>query len=334
MKNLINLFAHLFTLLSLSVIGTIICFTAYAGAGAGVAAVAESKQQLSSQLNNRGTKLLLALKLGNLAAVMKLFSEEKTLINPNVKGGILGQTALHLAAEKGILGIIISLIENYNAKLNLKDNKGKTALLIAIESGHADVALLLITKGADLKSSDNNGLTPLLAAIKVGHKGVVEALFNNGIKDLGQNKMGYTALHWATLYGHLKIMRFLITLGDGEEKKLDALDAKDKGGLTPLMGAAKQGNSGAVQLLLEYGADSNIPDNGGLTALHWAAFFGHEHVVEALAEAGADPNAQNNRNETPLGLAIEARHDGVAKILRQHRAVSGGNSCRQIIHSI
>lgn len=49
------------------------------------------------------------------------------------------------------------------------------------------------------------------------------------------------------------------------------IDARDHGGLTPLLLAASRRNSPAIRLLIDAGADTIATDNNGLSALHLAA---------------------------------------------------------------
>jgi ankyrin repeat protein len=61
------------------------------------------------------------------------------------------------------------------------------------------------------------------------------------------------------------------------------------GGWTGLHEAAKRGQSDAVRLLLEYGADPNAREAGDNTyPLHWAAAHEHIDIVRALLDAGGD----------------------------------------------
>jgi ankyrin repeat protein len=73
------------------------------------------------------------------------------------------------------------------------------------------------------------------------------------------------------------------------------------GGATALMYAALYGESRAVGLLLDRGADPNIANDAGATALMWAV--DHEDITRVLLERGADPNAASQQGQTPLGIA-------------------------------
>jgi ankyrin repeat protein len=54
-----------------------------------------------------------------------------------------GETALHLALEKGHLNIARLLIE-HNTSVNLTAEYGWTALHLALKKGHLDIVRLLI----------------------------------------------------------------------------------------------------------------------------------------------------------------------------------------------
>jgi len=47
------------------------------------------------------------------------------------------------------------------ARLNEVDNRGRTALMIAAELGHADIVKLLLAHGAATDSKDNEGHTAI-----------------------------------------------------------------------------------------------------------------------------------------------------------------------------
>ena len=93
----------------------------------------------------------------------------------------------------------------------------------------------------------------------------------------------------------------------------------------PLEIAARQGNTGLVQMLLREGAqidasDANSEDNEysdgcAYTALQIAAFWGHVAVVECLLSNGADVNAVRQTLGTPLQAALEGGRFEVAELL-------------------
>lgn len=64
------------------------------------------------------------------------------------------------------------------------------------------------------------------------------------------------------------------------------------------------GNTPLAHLLLEFGADPNVPDPGtGSTPLHDAARTGFMDTVMLLIRFGADPNAKDINNLRPVDVA-------------------------------
>jgi len=62
-----------------------------------------------------------------------------------------------------------------------------------------------------------------------------------------------------------------------------------------------------MDLLLKYGADSNIKNKQGNTPLHFAAQRGNYDIVRMLLlNYGADPNIQNHIGDTPLHLTYKS----------------------------
>lgn len=51
------------------------------------------------------------------------------------------------------------------------------------------------------------------------------------------------------------------------------------------------------------GATLSSADQEGLTALSWACMKGQKGAVQLLVEAGADPNQPDRQGRTPLDLA-------------------------------
>ncbi len=71
----------------------------------------------------------------------------------------------------------------------------------------------------------------------------------------------------------------------------------------PLAWATMHGNTDAVLLLLDAGADPDGRNGDGSTALHGAVFTGRPELVKLLLGRGADPLAENLRGELPAQTA-------------------------------
>ena len=92
-------------------------------------------------------------------------------------------------------------------------------------------------------------------------------------------------------------------------------NATEKSSLKPLHWAAIQGHGAIVEMLLRAGADKVAVDVDGWTPLHNAAQNGHEAVVELILKIGADKNAVTKDGRTPLHLAAHQGHGLIVELL-------------------
>ena len=70
--------------------------------------------------------------------------------------------------------------------MNIVDNNEKTALMWASSHGHAKIAKLLISEGADVNAVDSFGSNALMKAIRQGHIQIVELLIANVLMSMPQ----------------------------------------------------------------------------------------------------------------------------------------------------
>lgn len=116
------------------------------------------------------------------------------------------------------------------------------------------------------------------------------------------------SLHSATTQGQLGLMRHLIKSGA-------SVNALDTYGYTPLMEAAKTGQSEAAALLLKKGADPAIANSYGTQALHIAAYKGQSKIVERLIQSGQSVNQTDYFGNTPLIDALKSQDVATIKAL-------------------
>ncbi len=222
---------------------------------------------------------------------------------------------------------------------------GATALLIATENAHFDLATVLLRAGAD-PNANIPGYTPLHAIARVRKPGLgdndpppqgsgtmtslgfVEALVEHGADldaqmtkhvNLGNTrlkKLGATPFFLAAQSADAELMRKLVELGadpliPNAENSSPLLAAAGLGTRSPGEDAGTEEEVlEAVAAALEFGADINTADDNGETVMHAAAYKNLPRVVEYLAEQGADISAWNRKNRfgwTPLAIATGYR---------------------------
>ena len=212
---------------------------------------------------------------------------------------------------------------------------GTSALILAVENGHFDLALALLEAGAD-PNDQRSGFTPLhtltwvrkpsrgeddgdpsplgsgnLSSVQfirnlVEHGADVNARLTNGKGGPGLfNKAGATAFFMAAATADVAYMRLLVELG--ANPLLANVDH-----CTPLMAACGIGVGSAAanetagteeevleaaQLAVDLGVDVNAVDANGETAMHGAAYKNLPKVVQFLAEKGAKIEVWNRKNK-------------------------------------
>ncbi|MDA8745372.1 ankyrin repeat domain-containing protein [Rubripirellula amarantea] len=120
-----------------------------------------------------------------------------------------GHTALLMAAYNGHAPVVRFLI-NHDAKVDARDNEGKTPLIHACSGPFAETAEMLIDAGADVNAADSTeGFTPLMTAAALGEKEVVELLLEKNANVATTDDDGDTALSHAQNAGHSEIVTLL-----------------------------------------------------------------------------------------------------------------------------
>ncbi|MBS0204831.1 MAG: ankyrin repeat domain-containing protein [Planctomycetes bacterium] len=126
------------------------------------------------------------------------------------------------------------------------------------------------------------------------------------------NDFGMTPLHLAADKGQDRVVEILLQAGADVNVPNANVQA------TPLQYAATGGFVQAVRVLLDANANVNATDSVGRTPLMWAASKGQESVVKLLLERGADANQTTPAGWTALKYAEQGMHSQVAALLRQH----------------
>lgn len=114
-----------------------------------------------------------------------------------------GFSPLHTVVRKPENGACVDvLLSDKTTKIDAHNDAGWTPLQLAAEAGSYHAVRALVRAGADVNSSDMSyGRTALHIAVESGHKDIVEFLLKNTKVDVNKrNFSGNTALHTAVVY--------------------------------------------------------------------------------------------------------------------------------------
>ena len=266
------------------------------------------------------TPLLFAAQQGNIDAARLLLSAGAN-VNESAPDGIGGNT---------------------NARTRFVADTDAAALLVAIDSDHADMAHFLLDQGAD-PNHDGAGRTALHAAVQRQMPEVVTALLERGAdpnarlerrlpfvsrrinqdNGLTPSNIGATPFFLAASFGDLESMRILVDGGadpllrvnDGTTALMvaagaDYVDGADKYGRRWFGDNLALQESALVTMryLLDLGHDVSATNDYDQTTLHAAVYLGGTMLVPFLIEQGADINAINARGQTAWMIAAEGEY--------------------------
>src|SRR5688572_8115212 len=276
-----------------------------------------------------------AAERGDLAAVRTLVGQ-KTDVNAARDDG---QTALHAAVYADRLDIADALLRA-GATVSAKDRYGLTPLYFASLNGNAPLIQRLLDAGADPNAADPGGETALMTATRTGAVAAMRLLIDRGAQvDAREPEFQQTALMIAVREDHAPAVDLLIKAGaavnaqtrkgpmpsfvppckgtgcgsEGVGINRGGLPdrgrrAEVKGGMTPLLYAARDGKLEAARLLVDAGADLELGDGNAIRPLLMASLNGQIPVARLLIERGANVNADDFWGRTPLWAAVEYRN--------------------------
>lgn len=188
------------------------------------------------------------------------------------------------AAARGDAARVGALL-SAGADIEAHDHSGRTALLLATHGNHIEVARLLIAAGADVNAKDAISDTPYLYAGAEGHNEILKMTLAAGADLASTNRYGGVALIPAAHHGHPETVKILL----GTDININHINRL---GWTALIEAVILSDGGPVhteivRLLVDAGADVNIPDREGVTPLAHARSRGYARMVAILEKADA-----------------------------------------------
>lgn len=295
---------------------------------------------VNAQQDEGATALMFASKCGHATIAKKLIKAGAD-VNAKTKRGT---TALASAIAKGHIPLVKILIKA-GAQINAHTDQTATPLIIASVNGRMSIVQLLLKKGADITLKNKYGKTAYERAIETNHPEIAaliqaqEKMNNDLLNAVGSNdlKKARELLqqganpNWAYLNEpllHVAIMNapdhengldmVQLLLQAGADANLPADEEYDS--FTPLMKAAFHNVPQTIPLLLGHGANVNAQQLGaGDTALHFAATLGNTHIVRMLLEAGADATIRNTEGASAYDAAVSRKRPEIAALIQDYK---------------
>ena len=210
----------------------------------------------------------------------------------NVLDIYTGETALIKAARNGNLEMVIKLL-GANANVNVKSQRGITALTEAAKGQYRHITDYLLSRGALAGVSNENLLAYVFDKNYVG----MEAMLKGGANANYADANGNTPLIVVSSQGNLAAFQKLTAYRAN-------VNAANKYGMTPLLYAIKGGHNDIARALLSRNdTDINKANNNNQTPLFYAAYTGNTSITKDLLELGADYNKADKKGITPLVAA-------------------------------
>lgn len=226
----------------------------------------------------------------------------KTRIALDAQDSAKSNTALHLAIRESFVAGMRILLEA-GASTEIHNKIGDTPLHLASLYGDLPAVKMLLKHGAKISLKDKDDRTALHVAARGGHAKVVKILLEHGAITSLKDEQGCSALHRAVKHGHIQVV--LVLLNHGAD--IDDYDGSDWG-RTPLLNAVVFKQPETVRLLLEQGANKNLPTNGPdrprLTPIHCAIAHDFREIAAILLSFKPDLETRDRHNDTPLLMAV------------------------------
>jgi ankyrin repeat protein len=261
---------------------------------------------LNATAPDGSTALHFAISVGEAGAVQGLLDAGADITKRN----LAGVSPLQLAILAGDTRITKMLLAK-GADAKARDEANETLLMLAARNGDGEMASALIAAGADVNYVEPQfGQDALMIAIRSARPSVVEALIKAGAELNHQTPPGPEPITRAPGAGGGSTGEGMIRSGVPPEGQRLA----GTGQMTPLLYAARDGQTEAVRLLIKARANLELAEYNGITPLLMAIGNDHHDIAKLLIEAGANVNATDWYGRQPLWAAVESRNRDVRSV--------------------
>lgn len=113
------------------------------------------------------------------------------------------------ARQGDLRGLANLLAEQPEPDFNAKNNRGYSALMLAVYNSKKDFCEALLRCGADVNSTDSVGNTLLMGAAFKGDLNIIRLLLGFGAEVKLKNKTNMTVRDWALMFKRNEVINYL-----------------------------------------------------------------------------------------------------------------------------
>ncbi len=221
------------------------------------------------------------------------------------------------------------LLDQYPELLHARDEFTNQPIHWAVMTRQPEMIDELLKRGADINAKRFNGARPLqLTNGDYNYRGWRDVPKDtvakpNDIYKLLIERGAYLDINMAALKGNIDRVRELLDADPLLVNKNDAYVTYYAGSASPIKNAVLSRNIEMVKLLIDRGADVNIPEESIAPkghALHSAVCNGDIEIVKLLLEHGAYPNVPVESSADTLSAAIANNDQPMIELLCSHGA--------------
>lgn len=225
-----------------------------------------------------------------------------------------GTTLFLLAVVRNDIHLVKRLLDHVN--INRTTSEGFTALYLAVDKGHQEIAKILLSRNPELNYTTTNQLTVLMVAAATGQKEIVEQLLKLGAdhtKCIVFNGIAVqNALSWSISNKLFDIAEILLNFGaELPPSRFDLLKVSPQ----EFVDKYDQKHSHIIPKFSSAAVNPEDRDNFGRTIFFLRAAEGDNFQVLYLANEGRNINAINYAGLTPLMVAANNGLDSTVRLI-------------------
>jgi ankyrin repeat protein len=227
-----------------------------------------------------------------------------------------GPEYLHRAVLENKIDIIYFLLK-HGANINQFDKYGKTPLFYAIETNNLSLIKLLLSYKPNLNTvSPIHPITPLELAIDNSQEDIAMLLISHGANIHLQLSNGQSVLASACKRKLVYLVKDLLNRGVNPNTGVDS-------DTNPLSFAIKLRDTQLIKHLIQLGADINylFSASQNQSPLFTAVQSRDVHIVKFLLENGGNPNIGATYSHTPMCFAMANNLQEMTTLLQKYSSM-------------